>query len=411
MTFKNISLRIKLTFITTIIMIVISVVLTVVSVFNANVGFSRIMARTDNLTYDSSYGSEDMAEDKVINDGNGEIGVKNPYDWGSSLISPFNNRGDVGKIPTEGVTETVKAVDMFKATAIVYMVIIIIIGSIFIYLILGKILKPVKELSSQVGIINENKLSQRVSGVNSGDEIGELAHSFNTMLDRLDKAFESQKRFSSDAAHELKTPLTALKTNLDILSIDEEPSDDDYKRTVAIFRKQTERMISLVNNLFILSAQKEYEFNDIVNLDIMIEEIIGDLEGEIKDKNISISLSKNNISIQGNYTMITHALGNIIQNAIKYNNEYGNVFISTEEDNGRCIIRVRDNGIGISEDKVEHIFDAFYRVDQSRSRKIAGAGLGLAITKDIVNRHGGEIRYFPNEEGGSIFEITLPLIN
>lgn len=110
--------------------------------------------------------------------------------------------------------------------------------------------------------------------------------------------------------------------------MDEEPSNEDYKRTVAIFRKQAERMISLVNNLFILSAQKEYEFNDIVNLDIMIEEIIGDLEGEIKDKNISISLRKNNISIQGNHTMITHGVGNIIQNAIKYNNGYGNVFIS-----------------------------------------------------------------------------------
>lgn len=410
MIFKNISLRIKLTFITTIIMILISVVLTVVSVFNANLGFRRLITSVDDVNYAQSNDSKDNAEEQINDILNDEVGVENLYDFGSSLISLFSNSVyDISKISPSGVAATVEAVGIFKSTAVAYMMIIIIIGSIFIYLILGKVLKPVRQLSNQVGIINENKLSQRVTGFNSKDEIGELADSFNSMLDRLDKAFESQKRFSSDAAHELKTPLTALKTNLDILEIDDNPSDEDYKRIVSIFRKQTERMISLVNNLFILSAQREYDFNDDINLDIAVEEILNDLDVEIKDKALTVLFNKGNVNIAGNKTMITHAISNIVQNAVKYNNKNGSIFICIEKENSNCAIKIKDTGIGIPADKVEHIFDAFYRADKSRSRKVGGAGLGLAITKDIIKNHGGEIKYYPNEDGGSVFEIILPI--
>lgn len=397
--FKKLSLRIKLTIITTVIMILISSLLTIISVFNANYGFRYLTAKSDD-NYSNLIESDMLKEkqyDEVMKDSKG---VPNIY-----AESDNENMN-----PSENIAMD-NARYLFKLNAIKYMIIIISIGSIFIYVILGRVLKPVKKLSTQVGIINEHSLSERITGVTSGDEISELADSFNTMLDRLDKAFESQKRFSADVAHELKTPLTALKANLDILEMEENPTEKDYKRMLNIFRKQTERMIDLVSNLFILEAQRNYDFKDDVEIVLVIEDILNDLGRDIRAKNINVEFKKKNVSILGNRTMITHAISNIVQNAVKYNNDYGSIYISIDRTKNDCSIRIEDTGIGIPDDKAEHIFEAFYRVDKSRSRKVGGAGLGLAITKDIINKHGGKVEYFSSEDGGSIFEITLPMVN
>ena len=404
--FKKLSLRIKITLISTLIMILVAVVLTIFSVFKASSGFLS-MAEDIEMSY-PTYES-DMAQ--IIQSEGIQIQPIEERKLGNVNFAPINNMIATVEVSPQLAVTTLKAADRFMWSIILYMFIIIIIGAILIYIILGKVLIPVKRLSTEVGIINENKLSLRIEGFNNGDEISELASEFNEMLDRLDKAFENQKRFSSDAAHELKTPLTALKANLDILEMDKNPSDEDYKRIVCIFKKQTERMINLVNNLFALSAQKDYEFNDKIDLTKIINDILTDLDLEIRDKNINVNFDKSDIKIQGNLTMITHAISNVIQNAIKYNNEGGSISILSKEQNDNCIIRVIDNGIGIPKEKANHIFDAFYRVDGSRSRKTAGAGLGLAITNTIVSSHGGKIKYFPNDAGGSIFEIKLPLIN
>ena len=380
---NRLSLRFKITFVVTIIIILISTILTITSVHNANIIFlptvNSINLKDNNeLTY--------KLGDKPINDSiNGEVRYKE-----SINISRLSYN--------------------FKYNAVLYMIIIIFVGSILIYFILGKMLNPVKKFSKQIEIINEYQLSDRVSGFNSCEELGELQKSFNSMLDRLDRSFESKKRFSSDAAHELKTPLAVLKNSLDVLEIDENPSEEDYKYTVAIFKKQTKRMISLVNNLFTMSEQKDYHFNDTVDISIIINDIIKDLSKEIEDKSLSINIYGKSLSVKGNSVMLNHAISNIIQNAVKYNNKNGSIDIITEEIDKKCIITIKDTGVGIQKGKEKEIFEPFYRVDTSRSRKIGGAGLGLAITKDIISRHGGGVSYTPNESGGSIFEITLPMI-
>lgn len=382
---KKLSLRIRITMMTTLILISISVVLTVVSVYNADYNFVKA-----SNTQSAVRGSDDMDSEEFKN-----MLLDNIISYYDSLKNSNNSIND--------------RANAFRVYAILSMVVIIVIGSIFTYYILGKMLNPVKKLSKQIETINENKLSQRVVGFNTGDELNELADSFNIMLDRIDKAFESQKRFSSDAAHELKTPLTVLKTNLDVLAMGEESTDEDYKHVISVFRKQTERMISLVNNLFIMSNQKEYEFNDIVELDIMFSDIIRDLQPGILKKAIRVNISRCNLSIKANAIMLTHAISNLIENAVKYNNYNGDISIIINKDEKNCKIRIEDTGIGILKDKAEYIFEAFYRIDQSRSRKVGGAGLGLAITKDIINRHGGTIGYIPNEPTGSIFEVILPI--
>ena len=389
---KRFSLRIRITLVATIIMILISLILTGISVYNAKITFFPIISRIDINKGEIENGSE----------------IEQEYSMDMKLES-IEELDDSNSYYVESINYGSLAHN-FKNNAILYMILVIIIGSIIIYFILGKMLKPVKNLSTQIEVINEYQLSKRISGFNSGDELSNLQDSFNIMLDRLDRAFESQKRFSSDAAHELKTPLTVLKNSLDVLNLDENPSDEDYRYTVSIFRKQTERMINLVNNLFIMAEQKEYHFNDKVDIHNVISDIVKDLKNEIKNKNLNVNVKVENLSIKGNNTMLTHGISNIIQNAVKYNNENGSIDIMAKEHENNCVITIKDTGIGIEEGKEKEIFEPFYRVDISRSRRVGGAGLGLAITKDIVRRHGGKVSYVPNESGGSIFEIVLPII-
>lgn len=374
---NKLSLRVKITLVVTIIIILNSIILTITSVHNANIIFLPTVNNINSI-----------------------------YEFDTELI----NDSDNGSVIYKESIDNSKLAHNFKYNAILYMVIIIFVGSILIYFILGKMLKPVKKFSKQIEIINEYQLSERISGFNSCEELGELENSFNLMLDRLDRAFESKKRFSSDAAHELKTPLTVLKNSLDVLEIDENPSEEDYKYTVSIFKKQTERMISLVNNLFTMSEQRDYHFNDTVDINTIINDIIKDLATEIKNRSLSVNISGKSLSTKGNNVMLSHAISNIIQNAVKYNQKNGRIDIVTEEVDKNCIITIKDTGVGIEKGKEKDIFEPFYRVDTSRSRKVGGAGLGLAITKDIISRHGGIVRYVPNESGGSIFEITLPMI-
>lgn len=393
---KNMSLRLRLTMITTSIIIFVSVILTLVSMNNAS---SNIISPVNALSSKAVALEKENMKMEVVDDGNR---LKDWYGDKAPTISGDSLNMSISYVITSAESN-------FRYNAYIYMIIAIFTGGGFTYLIIGKMLNPVKELSNQIDNINENQLFHRVVGFQSGDELNKLADSFNTMMDRIDKAFESQKRFSADAAHELKTPLTVLRTNLQVLSMDENPTIDDYAYTVDVFKKQTERMINLVENLFVISAKGEYELKDNISLDKIFTEILSDLQGDIEEKEVKVDINKSGIAIVGNEIMIKHALGNIVQNAVKYNKNGGSISVSIEE-RDHIIIRVKDTGIGIPEEKAPNIFQAFYRVDSSRSRKIGGAGLGLSISYNVIKNHGGNIIFKNNKDGGSIFEIELPKI-
>lgn len=331
----------------------------------------------------------------------------------NEAIRMYDNKNiselDYIKNPEYNSLQNIKAGN-FKRYSYIYMIALILFGAFLIYYILKKEFASLKKLSDEMTLINENKLSHKITGFDNGDELTLFANSFNTMLNRLDKAFESQKRFSVDASHELKTPLTVLKTNLDVLNLIENPSEEDYKYTISIFKKQTERMIDLVDSLFLTAFQKDYDLNDTIIIDNIISNVILDLDEKIIEKNISIDVTKSNIVTKGNRIMLTHAISNVVRNAINYNKLNGNIYITFEKMEKNYIIKIADTGIGIPKDKANLIFEPFFRVDESRSRKSSGAGLGLAITKEVIHRHGGKISYTPNEDGGSIFEITLPFV-
>lgn len=320
----------------------------------------------------------------------------------------FSKMGDIQNIEYNRLQDS--KTRSFKLNSYIYMVALISLGSFLIYYTLKNEFTRLKKLSDEINIINENKLSHRITGFDNGDELTMFANSFNAMLNRLDKAFESQKRFSGEASHELRTPLTVLKTNVDVLNLIENPSEEDYKYTISIFKKQTERMIDLVDSLFLTAFQKDYDLNDTIIIDSIIDNVIHDLEEKITEKNICINVDKSNIVTEGNRVMLTHAISNVVQNAVKYNKPNGSVSVTFEKMEKNYVIKISDTGIGIPEDKANNIFEPFFRVEQSCSRKFSGAGLGLAITKEVIYRHCGNITYTPNKDGGSVFDINLPFL-
>ncbi|MGL5381817.1 HAMP domain-containing sensor histidine kinase [Clostridium sp.] len=388
---KNLSLRLRLTLMTTLIIIVVTIITTSLSVNNA---FASFVNPIQSISLHSVNGKDELNKDVFYEDEiKSEVTQSIESIQGAMAISTVVSTAQVN----------------FRYNAMLVMIIVIIIGGSFTYFIIGKLLNPVKSLSNQIKDINENQLSNRIVGFNTKDELSKLSDSLNIMLDRIDKAFESQKRFSADAAHELKTPLAVLKTNIDVLSMDENPTIEDYAYTVDVFKSQVDRMVNLVDNLFLIAAKREYDFNDNINIDFVFTEILKDLKEEIDKKNINVSLNKGNINIVGNNIMITHALSNVIQNAIKYNKDKGEIYIDSFEENGDAIINIKDTGIGIPEEKIEYIFEPFYRVDSSRSRKIGGTGLGLAITSNIIKNHSGTIKYIKNKDEGSTFQIKFKI--
>lgn len=307
-----------------------------------------------------------------------------------------------------GAVVVAQAGEDFNALSLWIMAAVILGGGLATYFLLGRALRPLRSLSDEIGGITENQLSQRIEGYLSHDEIGSLAFSFNRMLARLDKAFSDQKRFSSDAAHELKTPLAVMKTNLDVLRLDARPALKDYEKTICVMERQTKRMTALVDNLFAMTAQRGYAFKDEVDFDKMFAGILAELAPRIREKNLTVYLHPCGFRTVANGVMLTRAFSNLVENAVKYNITGGRVDISGQSDGKQYNLTVADNGIGIPPEKQEHIFKPFYRADESRS-ETEGAGLGLAIVSEIIHRHGGGV-LARSGDGETVFTVTLPVV-
>lgn len=396
---KKISLRMRLTLFTVALLAGVSVVFTLSTIYNAQ------------FSYVEPYISSMKVNTIPI--------MGNYYDEGYRVVpNPANDIADInmsdGAIsmsPTAAVSVMATATTQFNSMSLWIMLAIIGGGGFLTYLLLGRALKPVRDLSTEIEGITEHELSQRVGSSTARDEISSLAHSFNTMLARLDKAFSDQKRFSSDAAHELKTPLAAIKTNIDVLQLSNDPTTDEYKQTVDVVKKQTERMVRLVDDLFTISSQRCYDFNDPIDFDSMFADITAQLSPRIAEKGLCATVEPGGLATTGNSVMLMRAFSNLVENAVKYNVQGGSIDIASFARDKDYIFTIADTGIGIPAEKREHIFDPFFRADDSRSRKIGGAGLGLAIAKDIIERHGGMLTVASGENGGTVFTVTLPRLS
>ena len=311
-------------------------------------------------------------------------------------------------------TDTITAIDeiyigsrnRFKITSILTAIGVIVTGSLFAWILTGKALKPLRAFADQIEEINESSLNEQVIFPQSSSEISRMTNSFNNMLEELNRAFTNKKLFASHAAHELKTPLTNILTNIEVMQMDNEPSIEDYKEVVEITKDNVERLTILIQDLLYFNAELDNDSSSKIGTDTLLEKILEDLFPLLHKKNIRVHI-EGQTAISGDKDLLERAFFNLIQNAVKYNTENGEIRIVSNNDT----ITIEDTGIGIPEECLSQIFEPFYCVDKSRSRKLGGSGLGLSITKQIFDKYSLKILLSSEVGKGTKFVIKLPVIS
>lgn len=302
----------------------------------------------------------------------------------------------------------------FLLRSVIATTIIILLSSVCTYFLTKKTLTPLQKLTSEVSQIQAQNLSTQLAVPNSKDEIAQLTSSFNEMLARLDNAFSTQKQFSANAAHELRTPLAVLQTNLEVFEKKQEPEMVEYQQLFTMIKEQTARLSQLVGTLLDMTNLKSVPRTDQVTLEELVDEVFCDLDPVAEKAGISIhfddsSSQDSHTDVTGSYVLLYRAVYNLVENSIKYNRPNGSVTVSVKEKNSQVMILVKDTGIGISPENQKKIFDPFFRVDKSRSRAMGGAGLGLALVDSIAKEHGGSVKVLESNEKGSIIALMLPV--
>jgi signal transduction histidine kinase len=306
-----------------------------------------------------------------------------------------------------GSASITEAKQKFNLTGIIILAVVSMAGMVLVYTVAGKALSPIHDLSETISVITENNLQMRIPEEGRSDEIGALGHSFNIMLERLQKSFMQQKRFSVNVAHELKTPLSTIRAGIQVLNLENSPSIEDYEETLLTTERNLNRLTAIVDDLMRLCDEQELFDTTNIELEEMFAAICHELQPIFEEKDIEIVTKCKLQAVRGNQGLIYRACFNLIENAAKYNKKNGKIEIETKSGNGLGEIKITDTGSGIPSDELEQIFEPFYRVNKSRSRKTGGAGLGLSIVKTIIERHGWKIAVDSVLGQGTIFTITF----
>ncbi len=306
--------------------------------------------------------------------------------------------------------------ESFLLRSVIATTIIILLSSVCTYFLTKKALTPLQKLTSEVSQIQAQNLSTQLPVPNSKDEIAQLTSSFNEMLTRLDNAFSTQKQFSANAAHELRTPLAVLQTNLEVFEKKQKPEMIEYRQLFTMIKEQTARLSQLVGTLLDMTNLKSVPRTDQVSLEELVDEVFCDLDPIAEKAGISIHFNDSSnqdlhSDVTGSYVLLYRAVYNLVENAIKYNRPHGSVSVSVKQENGQAMVLVTDTGIGISPENQKKIFDPFFRVDKSRSRAMGGAGLGLALVDSIAKEHRGTVKVLESSSAGSTIVLMLPVDN
>lgn len=311
--------------------------------------------------------------------------------------------------------------DLFRIRSMIATGIIILLSSIGTYFISRRALTPLHDLSTKIGKIQAQNLSESLEIPDSNDEISQLTASFNKMLSRLDDAFTAQKQFSASAAHELRTPLAVMQTNLEVFARKKTPSTEEYQEIFSLIQEQTGRLSHLAEILLDMTGIQTVERSETISLAELAEEVFCDLASVAEQKQIELIQRDGDCTVIGSYLLLYRAVYNLVENAIKYNHPSGKVTVtlhpgkvildaSSQPHPADCaFIEISDTGIGISPEYQEKIFAPFFRVDKSRSRAMGGAGLGLALVTEIARQHGGQVKVLESNEKGSTIALMLPL--
>ena len=276
------------------------------------------------------------------------------------------------------------------------------------YFVSGQALKPLRKLSQQAEKIDQDSISDIRLNEDTVKEFRQLSVSVNLMLDRLSESFATQRQFSGNAAHELRTPLAIMQTKLELFAAEHKNLEGDTAELVRSQAEQLDRLSKLVHTLLEMSNLSSAPRSDRIELAPLVEEIITDLTPLASQNDITMEQDCDNVVITGSDALIYRLVFNLIENAVKYNRRGGSVSVSVHKENSDVVVRVSDTGCGIPEEYRESIFQPFFRVDKSRSRQMGGVGLGLALVHEIAVLHGGSVRAEPGNKVGTVFIVTLP---
>ena len=296
----------------------------------------------------------------------------------------------------------------FKRNSLIITVLLALLGGVVTYFISGHALRPIREFSDKIEEVQAQNLSDSRIEENNVKELNQLGISYNKMLERLSEAFEIQRQFTANAAHELRTPLALMQVQLDLYNSASHPGNDaDTLQTIKMVTEQNDKLNRMVKTLLDMSELQTVGRDDKIILDAIVEEVLADLEPLAVEKNIKLIGKCENATMIGSDILIYRLVYNLVENAIKYNHPLGQVTVTAYQRNKHVYLSVEDTGSGIPKELRERVFEPFFRVDKSRSRELGGVGLGLAFVREIVRVHDGSICIKSGKTGGTIFEVTF----
>ena len=296
----------------------------------------------------------------------------------------------------------------YKRNSLIITVLLALLGGVVTYFISGHALRPIREFSDKIEEVQAQNLSDSRIDENNVKELNQLGISYNKMLERLSEAFEIQRQFSANAAHELRTPLALMQVQLDLYNSSSHPGNDaDTLQTIKMVTEQNDKLNRMVKTLLDMSELQTVGRDDKIILDAIVEEVLADLEPLAVEKNIKLIGKCEDATMIGSDILIYRLVYNLVENAIKYNHSLGQVTVTAYQRNKHVYLSIEDTGSGIPKELRERVFEPFFRVDKSRSRELGGVGLGLAFVREIVRVHDGSICIKSGKTGGTIFEVTF----
>ena len=296
----------------------------------------------------------------------------------------------------------------YKRNSLIITVLLALLGGVATYFISGHALRPIREFSDKIEEVQAQNLSDSRIEENNVKELNQLGISYNKMLERLSDAFEIQRQFTANAAHELRTPLALMQVQLDLYNSASHPGNDaDTLQTIKMVTEQNDKLNRMVKTLLDMSELQSVGRDDKIILDAIVEEVLADLEPLAQEKNIKLIGKCEDATMIGSDILIYRLVYNLVENAIKYNHPLGQVTVTAYQRNKHVYLSVEDTGSGIPKELRERVFEPFFRVDKSRSRELGGVGLGLALVREIVRVHDGSICIKSGKTGGTIFEVTF----
>ena len=281
------------------------------------------------------------------------------------------------------------------------------LSGIIAYFVSWRSLSPLRDFAAQIDGIRMHSIDNVRIDEDSITEFRQLSRSFNKMLVRISRAYDAQRQFTGNAAHELRTPLALMQTQLDTYA--EGDSSVSAEEAIAVLRDQTERLSKVVRTLLDMSELQSVPRTDRIDIGPMVEEVLTDLLPLAEKKKITLAQEGGNVRMTGSDILIYRVLYNLVENGIKYNKHGGSVTVSYRQEENMAVIHVTDTGQGIPEKCQSNIFQPFYRIDKSRSREYGGVGLGLSFAWESVRLHGGSISVLQSTPEGSTIEVELPV--